>query len=155
MNLARNVRRIPAVQLALPLDAKPNVVRAHGPVDVVLAALVVALIGFGVVMVYSASAVQATLHHHDPQFFLKRQAAYAAAGLAGFFLVGMVDYHRLYKLTYPVLGAVGLLLVLCVIGFGHSGGGATRWLSVGPVHVQPAEMAKLALVTWLAYSLAK
>lgn len=155
MNLARNVRRIPAVQLALPLDAKPNVVRAHGPVDVVLAALVVALIGFGVVMVYSASAVQATLHYHDPQFFLKRQAAYAAAGLAGFFLVSMVDYHRLYKLTYPVLGAVGLLLVLCVVGFGHSGGGATRWLSVGPVHVQPAEMAKLALVTWLAYSLAK
>jgi cell division protein FtsW len=67
----------------------------------------------------------------------------------------MVDYHRLYKLTYPVLGGVGLLLVLCVIGFGHSGGGATRWLSIGPIHVQPAEMAKLALVTWLAYSLAK
>lgn len=155
MNIARNVRRMPAVQLAVPLDAKPNVVRAHGPVDVVLAALVVALIGFGVVMVYSASAVQATLRYHDPQFFLKRQAAYAVVALAGFFGVGMIDYHRLYKLTYPVLGAVGLLLILCVIGFGHSGGGATRWLSIGPVHVQPAEMAKLALVTWLAYSLAK
>ena len=50
---------------------------------------------------------------------------------------------------------VGMLLLLCVIGLGHSGGGATRWLSIGPVHVQPAEMAKLALVTWLAYSLAK
>jgi cell division protein FtsW len=44
---------------------------------------------------------------------------------------------------------------MCVVGLGHSGGGATRWLSVGPVHIQPAEMAKLALVTWLAYSLAK
>jgi cell division protein FtsW len=155
MNLARNVRRMPVVQLALPLDAKPNVVRAHGPVDVVLAAIVVALVGFGVVMVYSASAVQATLHQHDPQFFLKRQAAYAVAGLIGFFGLSMVDYHRLYKLTYPVLGAVGLLLIACVVGFGHSGGGATRWLSIGPVHIQPAEMAKLALVTWLAYSLAK
>jgi cell division protein FtsW len=148
-------RRLPPVQLALPLDAKPNDAAGRRPVDVVLAALVIGLIGFGVVMVYSASAVQATLHLHDPQFFLKRQAVYAVLGLTIFFVVSLVDYHRLYKLTYPVLGGVGLLLLLCVVGFGHSGGGATRWLSVGPVHVQPAEMAKLALVTWLAYSLAK
>ena len=156
--MIRNVRRMPVplpMQLALPLDARPNRTSTDRPVDVVLAALVVALIGFGVVMVYSASAVQATLHHHDPQFFLKRQAAYALAGLAVVFGLSLVDYHRLYKLTYPVLGGVGVLLLLCVVGFGHTGGGATRWLAVGPVHVQPAEMAKLALVTWLAYSLAK
>lgn len=154
-----NVRRAPVpqlpVQLALPLDAKPTEGASQRPVDVVLGAIVVALIGFGVVMVYSASAVQATLHYHDPQFFLKRQAAYAVVGLTLFFVVGMIDYHRLYKLTYPVLGGVGVLLLLCVAGLGHTGGGATRWLSLGPVHVQPAEMAKLALVTWLAYSLAK
>ena len=156
--MIRNVRRLPAklpIQLALPLDAKPVESSRGKPVDVVLAALVVALIGFGVVMVYSASAVQATLHYHDPQFFLKRQAAYAVGALTLFFVLGLIDYHRLYKLTYPVLGAVGILLLMCVVGLGHSGGGATRWLSVGPVHVQPAEMAKLALVTWLAYSLAK
>ncbi len=153
----RNRRLVAPVvqQLSLPLDAKPVAAALDRPVDIALAAIVVALIGFGVVMVYSASAVQATLHLHDPQFFLKRQAAYAIVGLAVFFLVGSVDYHRLYKLTYPVLGAVGALLVLCVVGFGHSGGGATRWLSVGPVHIQPAEMAKLALVCWLSYSLAK
>jgi cell division protein FtsW len=143
------------MQLTLPLDAKPLEDAAKKPVDVVLAALIVALIGFGVVMVYSASAVQATLHQHDPQFFLKRQAAYAVGALALFFVFGLIDYHRLFKLTYPVLGGVGLLLIACVVGLGHSGGGATRWLALGPVHVQPAEMAKLALVTWLAYSLAK
>jgi cell division protein FtsW len=160
--MIKNVRRMPvpmaaslSAQLSLPLDAKPIENASKKPVDVVLAALVVGLIGFGVVMVYSASAVQATLHYHDPQFFLKRQAAYAAGGIALFFILGLVDYHRLYKATYPVLGGVGLLLIACVVGLGHSGGGATRWLSIGPVHVQPAEMAKLALVTWLAYSLAK
>jgi cell division protein FtsW len=157
--MIKNVRRMPVqlppMQLTLPLDAKPIENATKKPVDVVLAALVIGLIGFGVVMVYSASAVQATLHYHDPQFFLKRQAAYAAGGLGLFFILGMVDYHRLYKLTYPVLGAVGLLLIACVVGLGHSGGGATRWLAIGPVHIQPAEMAKLALVTWLAYSLAK
>lgn len=155
MTASSRNRRLPPVQLALPLDAKPNDTSRQRPVDVVLAAIIIALIGFGVVMVYSASAVQATLHQHDPQFFLKKQGAYAVVALLLFFGVSMVDYHRLYKLTYPVLGGVGILLVMCVVGFGHTGGGATRWLSLGPIHVQPAEMTKLALVTWLAYSLAK
>ncbi len=154
----RNVRRAPALavdKLAAPLDARPNEEASHRPVDLVLAAAVVALLGFGVVMVYSASTVQGTTQHHDAQFFLKRQGSFALVALALFFLTSLVDYHRLYKLTYPVLGTVGLLLVACVAGLGHSGGGATRWISVGPIHIQPAELAKLALVSWLAYSLAK
>ena len=48
-----------------------------------------------------------------------------------------------------------MLLVLAVAGFGHTGGGATRWLRLGPIHVQPSEAAKLALILWLAYSLEK
>jgi cell division protein FtsW len=151
----RNVRRTVGLQLVAPLDARPSRAAASGPVDPVLAAVVIALVGFGVVMVYSASAVQATVQYHDPQFFLKRQTAYTAAALAVTWMASRVDYHRLYKLTYHVLALVGTLLLLCVIGFGHSGGGAARWLSIGPVHVQPAEMAKVALVIWLAYSLAK
>ncbi len=151
----RNVRRTVGLQLAAPLDAAPRANAASDPVDPVLAAVVVALVGFGVVMVYSASAVQATVQYHDPQFFLKRQVAYALTALLATWVASRVDYHRLYKLTYPVLALVGTLLLLCVIGFGHSGGGAARWLSIGPVHVQPAEMAKVALVIWLAYSLAK
>ena len=154
MMSVRNRRLVPPVQLTLPLDAKPNEHQRDKPVDVILAALVIALIGFGVVMVYSASAVQATLHQHDPQFFLKRQGAYAIASLALFFLVSMFDYHRLYKLTYPVLGGTGILLALVIV-IGHAGGGAKRWIALGPIHIQPAEMAKLALVTWLAYSLSK
>jgi cell division protein FtsW len=150
----RNLRRIP-LALVAPLDAREDRARAAHAFDPVLAAVVVALIGFGVVMVYSASAVQATVAHHDPQFFLKRQAAYAVAALATLFGVSRLDYHRLYKLTYPLLLGVGLLLIACIVGFGHTGGGATRWLALGPIHVQPVELAKLALVIWLAYSLAK
>ncbi|MDB4995877.1 MAG: Cell division protein FtsW [Myxococcaceae bacterium] len=149
------VKKAIEVHLAAPLDALPNAARAAAAMDPVLAAVVVALVGFGVIMVYSASAVQATTQNHDPQFFLKRQAAYGVVALVSLFAASRIDYHRLYKLTYPVLATVGLLLTLCVIGFGHSGGGATRWLSIGPVHVQPAEMAKLAIVLWRAYSLAK
>jgi cell division protein FtsW len=151
----RNVRRTVGDRLAAPLDARPIAGGAGAGVDSVLAATVTALVGFGVVMVYTASAVLATVQYHDPQFFLKRQCAYVAAGLAVMWATRYVDYHHLYKMTYPLLGVVGLLLIACVTGLGHSGGGAARWLSIGPVHVQPAEMAKVALVIWLAYSLAK
>jgi cell division protein FtsW len=152
---SKNVRRTVGIRLAPPLDARPTGPGASGRVDSVLAAVVVALVGFGVVMVYSASGVEATVQYHDPQFFLKRQVVYALAALAAMWGASRFDYHRLYKLTYPVLVAVGVMLVLCVAGFGHSGGGAARWLTLGPVHVQPAELAKVALVIWLAYSLAK
>jgi cell division protein FtsW len=150
----RNVRRTVEMQLVAPLDARPKA-GAVGAVDPALAAVAIALVGFGVVMVYSASAVQATVQYHDPQFFLKRQSAYAVVALLLMWAASRIDYRRLYKMTYPVLALVGVLLTLCVAGFGHSGGGAARWLSIGPVHVQPAEMAKMALVIWLAYSLSK
>ncbi|MEZ4227416.1 MAG: putative lipid II flippase FtsW [Polyangiaceae bacterium] len=132
-----------------------RVTTRQGPVDPVLAALAIALVGFGVVMVYSASVIEATAVFRDPQYFLKRQAVYAGAGLLLMFIVSRIDYHKIRPLTYPVLGVVVVLMLLSVIGFGHTGGGAARWLRLGPVHIQPSEAAKLALVLWLAYSLEK
>ena len=133
----------------------PAVATRQGDMDVVLAAVVVALIGFGVVMVYSASAIEATVVFRDPQYFLKRQAIYGGLALAVMLFVSRIDYHRLRPLTYPILGGVTFLMLLSVIGFGHTGGGAARWLRLGPIHIQPSEAAKLALVLWLAYSLEK
>jgi cell division protein FtsW len=139
----------------LRADAQRGNVRGRGPMDVVLAAVVIALIGFGVVMVYSASVIEATVVFRDPQYFLKRQAVYALASLLVVIGVSRIDYRRLKPLTYPILGGVTLLMILSVAGFGHSGGGAARWLELGPIHVQPSEAAKLSLVLWLAYSLEK
>lgn len=127
----------------------------RGPVDVVLAALAIALLGFGVVMVYSASVIEATVVFRDPQYFLKRQGVYAIGALLLIFGVSRLDYRKLRPFTYPILAVVTLMMILSVIGFGHSGGGAARWLSVGPVHIQPSETAKLGLILWLAYSLEK
>ncbi|EYF02387.1 putative lipid II flippase FtsW [Chondromyces apiculatus] len=127
----------------------------RGPVDAVLAAMVIALVGFGVVMVYSASAIEATVRYKDAQFFLKRQAVYAVVAIAAMFVTSRLDYRRLKPFTYPILiGVVGMLLAT-VVGLGHRAGNAYRWLAIGPVHIQPAECAKLGIVIWLAYSLSK
>ncbi|MEY4544566.1 MAG: cell division protein FtsW [Pseudomonadota bacterium] len=135
--------------------APPPPPRRMGPIDPVLAALSIALLGFGVVMVFSASAIEASVSLHDPFYYLRRQALFACAGLAVMLGLAQVDYHKLRRFTYPALFTVTGLMLLSVIGFGHTGGGAARWLRLGPVHIQPSEAAKLALILWLAYSLAK
>ena len=124
-------------------------------VDVVLAAAVIGLVGFGVVMVYSASSFEATVRFHDAQYFLRKQAVYAVLALLLMWGVSRVDYHRLRRLTYPLLVGVVGLLVATVAGLGHRAGNAYRWLSLGPINIQPSEIAKVVLVLWLAYSLSK
>jgi cell division protein FtsW len=126
-----------------------------GPADPLLMATVLALVAFGVVMVYSASAVFASQVFHDGQHFLVRQAIYAAVGLLLVIALARLDYHRLRALAYPMLGGAVLLMLYIALGFGHSAGGAARWISVGPIHIQPAELAKVAMIFWLAYSLSK
>ncbi len=126
-----------------------------GPADPVLSATVLTLVAFGVVMVYSASAVFAHQRYGNGQYFLIRQSVFALFGLLLMAAVARIDYHRLRALTYPfLLGALGLLCVTA-FGFGHSAGGAARWISVGPIHIQPAEIVKVAMICWLAYSLSK
>ena len=152
--MIRNVRLSPSALLA-PLDASPDQRRAKGAPDVLLAAAIVLLIGFGLVMVYSAGAADAATRYHDGSFYLRRQGVYAVVAVALMFGVSMIDYHRIYKLTYPVLFVVAALLIVTLTGLGHSGGGAARWIAVGPVHIQPSELAKVSIVAWLAYSLSK
>jgi cell division protein FtsW len=124
-----------------------------GPIDPVLAAVVIALIGFGVVMVYSASAIEAAVQLKDPQYYLKKQGFYAVVALGLMWVTSHVDYHRYRRHTYTIFALVTVLMLLCVLGFGHMGGGAKRWLAFGPIHVQPAEMAKLGLFVCGSYSL--
>jgi cell division protein FtsW len=126
-----------------------------GPLDVTLAATLVGLIAFGVVMVYSASAVYANNMFGDGYHFLFRQTIFAAAAFVVLIVSTRVNITLLRRSTYPVLLIAVVLMVAVALGFGRSAGGATRWLAVGPVNVQPAELAKLAMIMWLAHSLAK
>jgi len=155
-----NVRR-PTVAPDAPFrasDPKAETRVVRGPLDVTLLVTVVSLVVFGVVMVYSASAVharQSSVTHHDPQYFLLRQTAFAGVGLLAMAALAWLDYRKLRAATYPILIASAGLMVAVVAGVGHTVNGATRWIRLGPINFQPSELAKLALIVWLAHSLAK
>jgi cell division protein FtsW len=116
-----------------------------------LFATAVMLLSTGVVMVYSASAIVAADRFRDPYFFLKRQVFWAALGCGALWLALRTDYRRLEKFVLPLLALAALLLVLVLVpGLGVSVNGSRRWLRLGPFSFQPAELAKLALVVYLA-----
>ncbi|HUJ28931.1 MAG TPA: putative lipid II flippase FtsW [Myxococcales bacterium] len=124
--------------------------------DPVLLGAVLLLLMCGVVMVYSASAVYAGARLGDGLWFFKRQAIAALVGLVALLAAMKIGYRRLENLAVPLALLALLLLVLVQIpGLGHVAGGARRWITLGPLTFQPSEIAKLALVLWLARSLAR
>lgn len=108
------------------------------------------LLVVGLVMSFSASVVDAA-EDGDPFGILRRQLAWAALGVPAFLLVAAIDHRVWRRLSWVMItGAlVGLVLVL-VPGIGLERGGATRWIGVGPLVLQPAELAKLSVLLWLA-----
>ncbi len=116
---------------------------------------VLLLLGFGVIMVYSASAVRAAHELGDSTHFLVRQSIYVALGLVGMLIASQINYHTYQKIVYPLLGLTFLGLLLCHTPLGRTINGASRWIGIGPITVQPSEALKLTLVLWLSYSLAK
>ncbi len=129
---------------------------AAAPLDGLLLGTVLALTAVGCVMVYSASAITAEARVHDQFWFLKRQLASAAVGVALLAAAVRLGPRRLEALAYPALAAAFLALgAVLVPGIGRTAGGARRWLDLGIVSFQPAEAAKVALVLYLARSLAR
>lgn len=126
---------------------------APARVDPLLLGAILLLVAVGLVFVYSASAVQAGLAG-DEFHFLKRQLLAAGVGLGLLLLAVRLGTERVARLAYPLMGA-SLLLLLLVPLVGRTAGGAQRWIPLGPLNLQPAEVAKVALVLYLARSLAR
>jgi cell division protein FtsW len=124
--------------------------------DMWLFGAAVVLLSAGVVMVYSASAIVAADRFQDPYFFLKRQLFWAVLGGAALWVALRVDYRLLEKAVLPALVVAGVLLVLVLVPpFGQAINGTRRWIRFGLVSFQPAELAKFALVLYLAAFLAR
>ena len=124
--------------------------RALPAPDLPFLVLVLTLVGFGLVMLGSASGAVALYRRGDAFAYLRPQLLYAALGIAGMGLASRVDYHIFHKLAWPLLG-VSLLLLTAVL-FMPEYNGCKRWLVLpGLGTLQPSEIAKFAVVLVFAH----
>ncbi len=136
--------------------------RERHQADYTILVVVVALIAIGILMVYSSSAMKAYLQDDDTLVIVGPQIGWAALGLAAMATMMRIDYRYLRLISVPAfVVAVGLLVL--VLALPESGpvraisvGGSARWLQIGPLPaIHPAEIAKLAMVVYLAHWFAK
>jgi cell division protein FtsW len=111
-----------------------------------------ALTALGLVMVFSASEVQGWLWHRNSAYYFERQLIWLGLGLALLWFFAHFDYHRLRPLAPPVALVTLLLLILVVVPhLGVERYGARRWLQLGPLGMQPAELAKVSAIIFIAF----
>lgn len=122
----------------------------HQP-DYVFLGIVTVLVIFGLVMLSSASSVLGFQRFGDSNYYLKKQLIAAVLGLLGFFTALKIDYRVWRKWSVPMMiGTVILLLLVFIPGIGPPLLGAQRWISIGPIFIQPSEIAKLTFLFYLA-----
>lgn len=123
---------------------------------VLTVALVLILVSFGCIMVYSASFYSAEYHYGNKYFFLFKQIMGVVLGLAAMAFFYFFDYHNLKKLRWWIYGGTMVLLALVFIpGIGVESYGAKRWVSILGFSIQPSEIAKFALVIFAASHLSE
>lgn len=123
-------------------------------IDVFLLFIVIALMGVGLVMVYSASSITSLAQVSDGLYYFKRQLLWVILGLGSMLLTSGIPYNKLEKVSVPLLGIAIFLLVLVLIpGVARDIGGSKRWIRFGSMGFQPSEFAKMCFVLYLAHSI--
>lgn len=117
--------------------------------DRLFLAVVIALATYGTIMVFSAGYAYADFRYGDGLYFVKRQAVWLVIGVLSMLAVAKIDVGLLEKHTSKAyLGTLLLLGLTLAIGF--VGNGAQRWIAIGPITIQPSEIAKLTMTMMLA-----
>ena len=130
---------------------------AKGALDLPFLLLTLLLTGIGLIMLFSASFPSAFYETGDATYYVKRQAFFAAVGVAGMLFVGKVNYQRFRGAAKLLLGVALFLLIMVIIpGVGITINNSTRWLGIeGVLTFQPSEIAKLAIIVYFADSISK
>lgn len=115
--------------------------------DYNLIAVIILLVCFGLVMLYSTSAYSAEIHRGDDMYYFRKQAIITAVTILLALLVALVDYHVLWNLSWVAV-FVSSALMIAVRFIGIERNGARRWLKLG-VEFQPAEFAKIAVIVFV------
>ncbi len=120
-----------------------------GGVDIPFLTIMLIMLVFGLIMVFSASAPSAFYREGDKLYYIRRQILWTALGFAAMFGAMHVHYKLVKRFATIMCGAAFVLLLLVLL-IGSTGGGAQRWLAIGPIRFQPSEFAKFALVFYFA-----
>lgn len=119
-------------------------------VDYSLLFIILFLVAFGLVMVYSTSSYTAELKTGSAFFYLKRQGGFAVIGIVAMIVVSRFDYHWWKNWSlFMMYGILGLLVLVLIVG--SASNGAVRWIKIGPIQFQPSEAAKIAIILFTAH----
>jgi cell division protein FtsW len=134
-----------------------NVLKIHtvhkgrGLYDGIVIGVVLCLLIFGVIMVYNSSVALAIRDFGDQYYYVREQLKGLVVGIIALIVFARLQYKKLYGIALPLLLVTMILLVAVFLpGIGVRALGASRWVHVGPIGLQPAELAKLAMVVYLS-----
>ena len=119
--------------------------KAMGGIDIPFLTIMLIMLVFGLIMVFSASAPSAFYKQGDQLYYIKRQLIWTVLGFVAMGAASCVSYKLVKRYASLMFGAA-IILLLLVLVMGSVGGGAQRWLELGPIRFQPSEFAKFALV---------
>lgn len=122
------------------------------PMDRPFAYLVLILLVFGLIMMFSASYASAYYYEGNSYHYIERQAVFAAIGVAAMYFLSRMDYHIWRRYAWPLMGVTLVLLV--VVLFMPDAKGTTRWIYIGPLNFQPSEIAKFAVIVLFGHIIA-
>ena len=144
---------------AAPAKRNSSIVfgRSQGRMDFSILLVVTILCAFGLVMIFSSSYYYAQHYsgaNHDGFYYLKRQALYLAIGYPTMLLLSMLNYRVIQRANVIALG-VSILLLIAVLLWGRDLNGGKRWLYIGPISVQPSEIAKFGMMIFMCAYMSK
>ena len=124
-----------------------------GKLDFSFLIIVLMLVIYGLIMVFSASSASAHYYQGDTLYFIKRQLLWAVLGIIAMLVISKIPYKIIYKFAMPIF----ILSVVCLVlvpFIGNEVNGAKRWLGIGPLGFQPSELAEFAMIIFLSKLLA-
>ena len=130
-------------------EMKGLLTQARGRIDLVLLLAIALVSAYGTVMVFSAGEAYAYARYGDSLYFVKKQTLWLLVGAAVMLLGSHINVET-YRKYSPHFYAVTVILLVLVLLVGFVGNGAQRWISIGPLTIQPSEIGKLSLIMMLA-----
>lgn len=130
------------------MEKKKTTRHKHG-IDIPFLLIIISMLAFGLIMVFSASSPSAFYNQGDKLYHIKRQLIWTVVGFAAMAVMSQFDYRKVKRYAHILCAAAFGLLVMVLL-FGKTGGGAQRWLAIGPIRFQPSELAKFALLLYFA-----